>query len=130
MITSMSGGGQVEAIATAAMLVANLLASSASWSTGATRDSPDNPRSRIVMRVQSVFGSDAQSTDALEDACQDGSATAVDDLASALEWYARRDQSFASDLITWAGRVDGGALPGVPRDCTARPGGQRCGWTR
>jgi hypothetical protein len=56
----------------------------------------------IAGRVRKVFGSDARSVDALEQAQRDASAAAVAELASALAWYARRDQSFAEELAAWA----------------------------
>lgn len=60
----------------------------------------------MVERVRKVFGSDARSIDALEQAQLDGSAAAVGELASALAWYARRDQAFAEELATWANQAE------------------------
>jgi len=45
----------------------------------------------IVARVRKVFGSDARSVDALEQARRDGTQAAVAELAAALAWYARKD---------------------------------------
>lgn len=56
----------------------------------------------IIERVRKVFGSDGRSADALEQARRDGSTAAIAELASALGWYARRDQAFAEDLAAWA----------------------------
>jgi hypothetical protein len=62
--------------------------------------------SGIIERVRHVFGSDARSVEALEQARRDGSAAAVAELASALAWYARRHQAFAEELAAWASRAD------------------------
>jgi hypothetical protein len=56
----------------------------------------------IMARVRKVFGSDARSVDALEQARRDGTQAAVAELASALAWYARRDAEFAQELAGWA----------------------------
>jgi hypothetical protein len=64
----------------------------------------------IVERVRKVFGSDARSVDALEQAQRDGSAAAVAELASALAWYARRDQAFAGELAAWAAQAGTGGV--------------------
>ena len=90
-------GWSVE-IMSAAEVVADLLSSAGAE----PRDSPENLRPGIVKQVRMVFGSDAQSTDALEEACRDGSRAAVEQLTSALGWYARRDQAFAEKLVGWA----------------------------
>jgi hypothetical protein len=58
----------------------------------------------IVERVKKVFGSDARSVDALERTRRDEPG-AVADLASALAWYARRDQAFAQELAGWAAQA-------------------------
>lgn len=58
--------------------------------------------SGIVKRIRGVFHSDARSLDALDKAQQLPSPTTVRDLASALAWYAERDQKFASELEEWA----------------------------
>jgi hypothetical protein len=54
-----------------------------------------------VDRVRKVFGSDDRSSDALERTRQ-GEPGAAAELASALAWYARRDQVFAQELAAWA----------------------------
>lgn len=56
----------------------------------------------MVKRIRSVFGSDARSVDTLEQAQQQPTSAAVRDLASALAWYAQRDQEFAKELESWA----------------------------
>ena len=58
----------------------------------------------IIERVRKVFGSDARSVDALERAQRDEPG-AVAELASALTWYARRDQAFAEELAAWAAQA-------------------------
>jgi hypothetical protein len=64
----------------------------------------------IVARVRKVFGSDARSVDALEQAYRDGGQSAVAELASALAWYARRDEGFARELAGWATQADTGGV--------------------
>jgi hypothetical protein len=59
----------------------------------------------IAARVQKVFGSDGRAVDALERARGGGSPQAVADLASALAWYARRDQVFAEELAGCAAQA-------------------------
>ena|ERR1017187_2346485 len=59
----------------------------------------------MVARVRKVFGSDARSVDALEEARRDGGHTAVVELAAALAWYARRDDAFARELAEWAAQT-------------------------
>ena len=63
----------------------------------------------IIDRVRKVFGSDARSVDALERAHRDEPG-AVAELASALAWYARRDQVFAQELAVWAAQAGGGTV--------------------
>ena len=62
----------------------------------------------IVERLRKVFGTDARSVDALEKAQRERSAAAVSELASALAWYARRDQAFAGELVAWAAQSGSG----------------------
>lgn len=64
----------------------------------------------ILARVRKVFGSDARSADTLEQARRDGTQTAVAELASALAWYARRDDAFARELAGWAAQADAGGV--------------------
>ena len=64
----------------------------------------------ITDRVRRVFGSDARSVDALEQARRDGSAAAVAELASALAWYAGREQAFADELANWASQAGVGGV--------------------
>jgi hypothetical protein len=63
----------------------------------------------IIERVRKVFGSDARSVDALERAQRDEPG-AVAELASALAWYARRDQAFAEELAAWAAQAGTGRV--------------------
>jgi hypothetical protein len=63
----------------------------------------------IIARVRKAFGSDARSVDALERAQRDEPG-AVADLASALAWYARRDQAFARELAAWAAKPATGGV--------------------
>lgn len=71
----------------------------------------------IISRVRAVFGSDARSADALEQARRDGTPDAVAELASALAWYASRDQAFAQELAGWAAQAD--ATGGVTQHINA-----------
>jgi hypothetical protein len=64
----------------------------------------------IVKRIHGVFGSDARSVDALEQAWKQATPTAVRDLASALAWYAQRDQEFARELEDWAASARPGTV--------------------
>jgi hypothetical protein len=64
----------------------------------------------IVARVRKVFGSDARSVDALEQARRDGGQAAVAELAAALAWYARRDAAFAQDMARWAAQAGAGSV--------------------
>jgi hypothetical protein len=64
----------------------------------------------IIGRVRKVFGSDARSVDALEQVRQAGTDKTVQDLASALAWYAQRDQVFAQELATWAEQAGTGGV--------------------
>lgn len=63
----------------------------------------------IINRVKKVFGSDARSVDALE-RTQAGDQGAVAELASALAWYAQRDQALAQELAGWAAQAGGGTV--------------------
>ena len=102
----------------------------------------------IVARVRKVFGADARSVDALEQARRDGGQTAVAELAAALAWYARRDDAFARELTGWAAQAGAGGVTQqvhagrdaytAGRDQTvvnyrvpaSKPGGARCPATR
>lgn len=64
----------------------------------------------IVARMRKVFGSDARSVDALEQARRDGTQAAVAELASALGWYARHDAEFARELAGWAAQANAGGV--------------------
>ncbi|HUN31316.1 MAG TPA: hypothetical protein VMU95_04795 [Trebonia sp.] len=63
----------------------------------------------IITRIRKVFGSDARSADTLERAQRDEPG-AVAELASALAWYARRDQAFADELASWAAQAGTGGV--------------------
>jgi hypothetical protein len=63
----------------------------------------------IIDRVRKVFDSDARSVDALNRAQRDEPGAAAE-LASALAWYARRDQAFAEELAAWAAQAGTGAV--------------------
>jgi hypothetical protein len=63
----------------------------------------------IVERVKKAFGSDARSADALEQT-RLGEPRAAGELASALAWYARRDQAFADELAAWAAQAGAGGV--------------------
>jgi hypothetical protein len=90
-------------VVAASEAVAALLASGAAKQLG--EDAGGGLAAGIVARVRKIFGSDARSVDALERAHQDGSA--VGELASALAWYAQRDEAFARELAGWAAQVAG-----------------------
>jgi hypothetical protein len=60
----------------------------------------------IVKRIRVVFGSDARSVDALQQAQQQATPDTVRDLASALAWYAQRDEDFARELEGWAASAE------------------------
>ena len=63
----------------------------------------------IIDRLKKVFGSDARSADALE-RTKRNEPGAVAELASALAWYARRDEAFARELATWASHAPAGTV--------------------
>lgn len=88
--------------------VAGLLASGAARELG--QEAGGGLVAGIVARVRKVFGSDARSVDALEQARRDGGQAAVAELASALAWYARRDQAFAEELAAWVAQAGTGAV--------------------
>lgn len=87
----------------AAMAVAKLLASGAGKELGETAGG--GLAAGIIQRVRAVFGSDARSTDALEQAQRNSSGAAIQELSSALAWYAQRDQAFAAELMRWAAQA-------------------------
>ena len=62
-----------------------------------------------IERVRKVFGPDRRSVDALERAQRDEPG-AVDELASALTWYAQQDQGFADELAAWAAQAGTGGV--------------------
>lgn len=56
----------------------------------------------IRARIRAVFGADARSVDALEQAQErPEDDDRIKDLAAALAWYARRDPEFAAELAGW-----------------------------
>lgn len=63
----------------------------------------------IIDRVRKVLGTDARSVDALDRARQ-GEPRAVAELASALAWYARREDAFAQELAVWAAHAGGATV--------------------
>jgi len=64
----------------------------------------------ILARVRAVFGSDARSVGALEQARRQGTETAVTELAAALGWYARRDAEFGRQLAGWVAQAGAGGV--------------------
>ena len=85
----------------------------------------DGLAARPAERVKILFGSDARSADALERA-RHGELGAVAELASALAWYARRDEAFAAELVTWAAQAGTrGVTQRVQADRNADPAGVR-----
>lgn len=93
------GVGVVD-VAVASELVAGLLAAGGAKELGEAAGG--GLVAGIVGRVRKVFGSDTRAVDALEQARQAGTDVAVQELASALAWYAQRDQAFAEELAAWA----------------------------
>jgi hypothetical protein len=87
----------------AATAVARLLASGAARQAG--EEAGSGLVTAIVARVRELFGADARSVDALEQA-RGGSSVAVSELASALAWYAQRDQAFANELVRWGAQAE------------------------
>jgi hypothetical protein len=83
--------------------VAGLLATGAAKELG--QEAGGGLAAGIVARVRKVFGSDARSVDALEQARRDGGRAAMAELAAALAWYARRDAAFAGELAGWAAQA-------------------------
>jgi hypothetical protein len=102
-----AGGGMVDVVA-ASEAVAGLLAAGGVKELGEAAGG--SLVAGIIGRVRAVFGSDARSTDALEQVRRDGTAAAVAELASALVWYARRDQAFAGELAGWAAQAGSGGI--------------------
>jgi hypothetical protein len=88
--------------------VAGLLASGAARELG--EEAGGGLAAGIIARVRKVFGSDARSVDALEQARLDGGQAAVAELASTLAWYARRDHDFALELAGWAAQSGAGGV--------------------
>jgi hypothetical protein len=106
VVMAVSGRGLVVDVAVVSEAVAGLLAA------GGVKELGEAAGGGLVVgiveRVKKVFGSDARSADALERARQ-GELGAVGELASALAWYARRDEAFAEELAAWAVQAgDGG----------------------
>lgn len=95
-------------VAVASELVAGLLAAGGAKELG--QAAGGGLVAGIIGRVRKVFGSDARAVDALEQARQAGTDVAVQELASALVWYARRDQAFAEELAAWAEQAGTGRV--------------------
>lgn len=64
----------------------------------------------IVKRIRAVFGSDARSLDALDQAQRQDTPATVRDLAAALAWYAKQDPEFAKELEGWAATAKPGTV--------------------
>ncbi len=88
--------------------VAGLLASGAARELG--QEAGGGLAAGMLARIRKVFGADARSVDALEQARRDGTQAAVAELASALAWYARRDEAFARELAGWAAQAGAGGV--------------------
>ena len=101
-------GGWVVDVVTVSEAVAGLLASGAAREIG--REAGGGLVAGIVARVRKVFGADARSVDALEQARRDGTQAAMAELAAALAWYARRDEGFARELTGWAAQAGAGGV--------------------
>lgn len=111
-------------IAVVSETVAGLLAASGAKEPGEAADG--SVMAANAERVKEVFGPDARSADAL-DRTRRGEPAAVADLASALAWYAGRDQGFADELASWATRAGsaGANTPRVHADGDASSSGVR-----
>jgi hypothetical protein len=101
-----SGGGVVD-VAVVSEAVAGLLAAGGVKELGEAAGG--GVVAGIVDRVKKVLGSDARSVDALERA-RVGEPGAEAELASALAWYAHRDQAFAQELAAWADWAAGATI--------------------
>jgi hypothetical protein len=101
-------GGWVMDPVSASLAVAGLLAAGAARGLG--EGAGEGLVTRIAARVRGVFGADARSVDALEQVRRDGGQAAVDELAAAMAWYARRDTEFAQDLARWAAQAGAGGV--------------------
>jgi hypothetical protein len=65
---------------------------------------------RVRKRIRTMFGEDARSVEALEAAAADpADETRVQELASALRYYAKRDAQFRDELASWASQYKGRA---------------------
>ena len=104
--------------------VAGLLAAGGPTERG--ENATNSPAAGNAERVKEVFGSDPRSADALVRTRQ-GEPDAVGELASALAWYARHNQAFAGELVTWAAQA--GSTGGVSEqdrpDKNTNPAGAR-----
>jgi hypothetical protein len=60
---------------------------------------------RIRERIRTIFGSDRRSLDSLDGALANPTnESRIQQLTSALTWYAERDEEFKSELLDWATR--------------------------
>ncbi|MEU5894460.1 hypothetical protein ABZ835_48010 [Streptomyces sp. NPDC047461] len=60
---------------------------------------------RIRHRIRTIFGGDRRSLDSLDGALANPTdASQIQQLVSALIWYAERDEDFESELLEWAER--------------------------
>jgi hypothetical protein len=107
-VTAESGPGRFLGWVVDLESVAGLLATGAAKELG--QEAGGGLMARIVARVRTVFGADARSVDAPEQARRDGGRAAVAELAAALAWYTRRDQEFAGELAGWATQVGVGGV--------------------
>lgn len=81
--------------------VAGMLATGAVEEAGATAAS--GVMARIARQIRSVFGEDHRAVQSLDQVADGrGGADGVRDLASALRWYAERNEVFAAELRDWA----------------------------
>jgi uncharacterized protein YjbI with pentapeptide repeats len=100
--------GWVVDVAAVSEAVAGLLASGAARELG--QEAGGGLAAGMVARVRAVFGPDARSVDALEQARREGTQAAVAELAVALAWYARRDHQFARELAGWVAQAGSGSV--------------------
>jgi hypothetical protein len=98
---ALAGGPMVDVVPVVSKTVAGRLVGGGSEQPGAAAD---GGLATIAVRVKEVFGADLRSADAL-DRTRQGEQGAIPELASALAWYARHDQMFAGELVTWAGQA-------------------------
>jgi hypothetical protein len=94
------GAAMVDVVPVVSETVAGMLVGGGSGEPSAAADG--GLPAKIAERVKEVFGAgDRRSADALARTRQ-GEQGAIAELGSALAWYARHDQTFAGELVTWA----------------------------